>query len=191
MRISNSDLTGTAGADSARTQEVQTIRGGQSASSSVPGSAQGGDRVEFSAGGNWPVLSRRSARIAPLKCKDWLRYTKAGATGAIPQPPAKPWFPTRSAPESNRAPELLKKGLAACPPRAAGSEARCPGWCTPPTRGSPQGRPGGSCPRGTSASTPAPPALPGGTFPPGTIPPGLGADFTWKAPARSSSLPSW
>lgn len=50
MRISNSDLTGTAGADSARTQEVQTIRGGQSASSSVPGSAQGGDRVEFSAG---------------------------------------------------------------------------------------------------------------------------------------------
>jgi hypothetical protein len=50
MRISNSDLTGAAGAESARAQELQTAAGGESGKSNAPGGGQGGDRVEFSAG---------------------------------------------------------------------------------------------------------------------------------------------
>jgi hypothetical protein len=50
MRISDSDLTGIGGAESARTQELQSTVGGESARPSVPGGGQSGDRVEFSAG---------------------------------------------------------------------------------------------------------------------------------------------
>jgi hypothetical protein len=50
MRISNSDLTGAAGAESARAQELQKTGRGASASSRSVGSASSGDRVEFSAG---------------------------------------------------------------------------------------------------------------------------------------------
>jgi hypothetical protein len=50
MRISNRDLTGAAGAESARAQELQKTERGESASSNPQGGAQSGDRVEFSAG---------------------------------------------------------------------------------------------------------------------------------------------
>ena len=50
MRISNSDLTGAAGAESARAQELQKTGRGESASSSLQVNVQSGDRVEFSAG---------------------------------------------------------------------------------------------------------------------------------------------
>jgi hypothetical protein len=48
MRISNSDLTGVAGAESAAAQELQKT--GRGDSSRAQGGGQSGDRVEFSAG---------------------------------------------------------------------------------------------------------------------------------------------
>jgi hypothetical protein len=50
MRISNSDLTGTTGVESAAAQELQKTGRGESASSNAQGGGQNGDRVEFSAG---------------------------------------------------------------------------------------------------------------------------------------------
>jgi hypothetical protein len=50
MRISNSDLSGAAGAESARTQELQKSATGEGATSNGPYGGQSGDRVEFSSG---------------------------------------------------------------------------------------------------------------------------------------------
>ena len=50
MRISNRDLTGAAGAESARAQELQKTERGESSSANLHAGAQSGDRVEFSAG---------------------------------------------------------------------------------------------------------------------------------------------
>lgn len=50
MRISNSDLTGLAGTDSAQAQDLQKTGRGDSTASSTRGSGQNGDRVEFSSG---------------------------------------------------------------------------------------------------------------------------------------------
>jgi hypothetical protein len=50
MRISNSDLTGLAGTDSAQAQDLQKTGRGENASSNALGNGQNGDRVEFSSG---------------------------------------------------------------------------------------------------------------------------------------------
>jgi hypothetical protein len=50
MRISNSDLTGLAGTDSAQAQDLQKTGRGGNASSNTLGGGQDGDHVVFSSG---------------------------------------------------------------------------------------------------------------------------------------------